>query len=105
MLARDDDDGDASSSSAPAHAKREPPGPRAPLSNKKKHNHSTKRTQHTTTPQKTNKADEADLVALLCLQPAMAGGESRWCSSAAVYNEVAAARPDLLPLLFEDWYW
>ena len=37
--------------------------------------------------------DSADLVSLLCLQRAERGGESGWCSSVAVHNEVLRASP------------
>jgi hypothetical protein len=45
--------------------------------------------------------DSSDAVGLLCVHPAMAGGESLLVSSTAVYNEFQRRRPDLLPLLFE----
>ena len=48
--------------------------------------------------------DAADLIGLLCLQRARVGGVSRIVSSVTVYNEMAAARPDLAALLFEPWY-
>lgn len=48
--------------------------------------------------------DGADLIGLLCLQKAKAGGVSRIVSSVTVFNEIAAARPDLAGLLFEPWY-
>ena len=44
--------------------------------------------------------DSVDIVGLLCLQAAKAGGESFIASSMTVYNEVLARRPDLLPALF-----
>jgi len=43
--------------------------------------------------------DAEDIVSLLCLRKAKAGGLSRLASSLAIYNEIAAARPDLLPIL------
>ena len=49
-------------------------------------------------------SDSSDVVALLCLRPAKAGGASSLISGIALYNEVLAARPDLAPLLFEPWY-
>ncbi len=49
--------------------------------------------------------DGADLVGLLCLHRARAGGESRIASSAAVVNEVLARRPDLLDVLYEPFHW
>ncbi|MCU1498004.1 MAG: hypothetical protein JWM47_1957 [Acidimicrobiales bacterium] len=50
-------------------------------------------------------ADGADLVGLLCLQRAASGGESRIVSSAALYNEVLARRPDLTEVLYEPFHW
>ncbi len=44
-------------------------------------------------------ADSCDIVALLCLRPAMRGGESRIVSSPTLYNEMASRRPDLAALL------
>jgi len=47
--------------------------------------------------------DSVDVVGLLCLQSAKAGGESYLASSMTVYNEVLARRPDLVPALFEPY--
>jgi hypothetical protein len=47
--------------------------------------------------------DSVDVVGLLCLQGARAGGESYLASSMTVYNEVLARRPDLVPALFEPF--
>ena len=47
--------------------------------------------------------DSVDLVGLLCLKTAKAGGESYIASSTTCYNEIAKRRPDLLPLLFEPF--
>ena len=44
--------------------------------------------------------DSADIVGLLCLQTAKAGGESFIASSMTVYNEILKRRPDLLPAAF-----
>ena len=44
-----------------------------------------------------------DLVGLLCLQTARAGGESFLVSSTTLYNEILARRPDLVPALFEPF--
>jgi hypothetical protein len=49
--------------------------------------------------------DGSDIVGLLCLERAKAGGESRITSSYAVYNEILSRRPDLLDLLYEPLYW
>ena len=48
--------------------------------------------------------DGADIIGLICLHTARSGGVSRIVSSVAVFNEVLRRRPDLVPLLFEDWY-
>ena len=48
--------------------------------------------------------DSADIVGLLCLQPAMEGGLSAVTSSAAVHNQVLAQRPDLAAALAGDFY-
>jgi hypothetical protein len=58
---------------------------------------------------RTNKAlavhtDTADIVGLLCLQSAKAGGLSRIASSVAVFNELLRRRPELVPRLFEPLY-
>lgn len=45
--------------------------------------------------------DSADLVGLLCLQTARLGGASALVSSATLYNEMRARRPDLAAWLFE----
>jgi len=45
--------------------------------------------------------DLADVVGLLCLRGARAGGASRIASSVTVFNELLAQRPDLVPRLFE----
>jgi hypothetical protein len=47
--------------------------------------------------------DSVDVVGLLCLKTAKAGGESFIASSMTVYNEVRARRPELLPALFEPF--
>ena len=43
--------------------------------------------------------DSCDVVGLLCLRPAKAGGASALCSSVAVLEEIARARPDLAATL------
>ena len=45
--------------------------------------------------------DSADIVGLLCLQTARSGGESALVSSATLYNEMRARRPELAACLFE----
>jgi hypothetical protein len=47
--------------------------------------------------------DSVDIVGLLCLQPAKAGGESYIASSMTVYNEILRKKPELLPALFEPF--
>jgi len=47
--------------------------------------------------------DSVDIVGLLCLKTAKAGGESFICSSMTVANEVLARRPDLFPALFQPF--
>lgn len=44
--------------------------------------------------------DRSDVVALLCLRPAMAGGQSTIVSSMTVHNVMAERRPDLLARLY-----
>ena len=46
--------------------------------------------------------DRTDVVTLLCVRQAAAGGVSKICSSAAVHNAMLERRPDLLDVLFED---
>ena len=48
--------------------------------------------------------DPAHYVALLCLQEAKDGGESRVVSSITVYNEILKTRPDLVEVLCQDFY-
>lgn len=50
-------------------------------------------------------SDSSDLVALMCLRPAKAGGASCLVSGAEIYNEILRRRPDLAPLLFEPFHW
>jgi Taurine catabolism dioxygenase TauD, TfdA family len=44
--------------------------------------------------------DRCDVVGMLCLRPAMAGGGSGYASAHTVYNEILGSRPDLLEPLF-----
>jgi hypothetical protein len=48
--------------------------------------------------------DRCDVVGLLCILRAKQGGESRVVSSAAVHNEILRRRPDLLEVLYQDFY-
>jgi hypothetical protein len=43
-------------------------------------------------------------VALLCVRQAKSGGVSKICSSAAVHNVFLERRPDLLEVLFQDFW-
>ncbi len=45
--------------------------------------------------------DSADVVGLLCLKEAKAGGDSLLVSALSIYNRMNRTRPDLLKLLFE----
>lgn len=47
--------------------------------------------------------DKGDLVGLMCLQVAKAGGESCISSSVAIHNEIQRTRPDLLAALYEPF--
>ncbi|KAI8935842.1 hypothetical protein NX059_007359 [Plenodomus lindquistii] len=47
--------------------------------------------------------DAGDLIALLCLEEAASGGQSKVSSSWRVYNELARTRPDLIRTLAEPW--
>ncbi len=49
--------------------------------------------------------DNYEIVGLMCLQKAATGGYSRLASSIAVHNEIAEKRPDLLPALYEGYYY
>ena len=50
-------------------------------------------------------ADPCDMVALLCLNTAKSGGESRVASSVTLYNELLKRRPALVADLCEDFFW
>ena len=47
--------------------------------------------------------DKSDMVGLLCLHTAKAGGASCIASSVAIHNEILRTRPDLLEVLYEDF--
>jgi hypothetical protein len=49
--------------------------------------------------------DGSDIIGLLCLHTAKSGGASQIVSSVSVFNEVLRRRPDLVPLMFEPFYW
>jgi len=48
--------------------------------------------------------DRCDVIALLCASNARAGGDSKLASIATIHDEMLRRRPDLLELLFAD-YW
>ena len=48
--------------------------------------------------------DSSDIVALLCVKPARAGGLSSIVSSGAIYNEMLRQRPDLVAELVQPLY-
>lgn len=50
-------------------------------------------------------SDSSDIVSLMCLRPAKAGGASCLVSGAEIYNEIVRRRPDLAPLLLEPFHW
>jgi hypothetical protein len=45
--------------------------------------------------------DSCDVVGLMCLRPAKAGGRSSLVSSVSLYNAIRATRPDLAAVLFQ----
>jgi hypothetical protein len=49
--------------------------------------------------------DACDVVAMMCLQQAKSGGYSGYVSAISIYNEILARRPDLLPALFDGFYY
>src|SRR5687767_14975351 len=49
-------------------------------------------------------ADRCDVVGLLCVRKARAGGLSRIVSAAAIHNEIMRRRPDLIDVFYDDWH-
>ena len=47
--------------------------------------------------------DLGQIVGLMCVRQAKSGGESQYASGLAVHNEILAARPDLLPVLYRGF--
>jgi len=47
--------------------------------------------------------DLGQIVGLMCVRQARSGGESQYAAGLAVHNEIAATRPDLLPLLYRGF--
>ena len=48
--------------------------------------------------------DRTDVVALLCVRKARAGGVSRIVSAVAIHDAMQARRPDLLQAMYQDFY-
>lgn len=48
--------------------------------------------------------DTSDMTALLCVRQADDGGLSSVASSAAIYNEILARRPDLMPIYYDGFH-
>jgi hypothetical protein len=48
--------------------------------------------------------DSSDIVGLLCIRPAMRGGESTIVSTVAVHDEIVRRRPDLAATMYEPWW-
>ncbi len=48
--------------------------------------------------------DRCDVTGLLCVRPSYSGGISKVVSAVAIHNEILARRPDLLEVLFGDYY-
>src|SRR5580704_1786886 len=47
--------------------------------------------------------DLAQIVGLMCVRQAQSGGESQYAAGHAIHNEIAATRPDLLPILYRGF--
>lgn len=47
--------------------------------------------------------DGADIIGLFCLKSAKSGGVSRIVSSVTIFNQMLERRPDLVPVLFENF--
>jgi hypothetical protein len=47
--------------------------------------------------------DLAQIVGLMCVRQARAGGKSQYAAGLAIHNEIAATRPDLLPVLYQGF--
>jgi len=48
--------------------------------------------------------DSSDIVGLLCIRPAMRGGQSTIVSTTAVHDEIVRRRPDLAAVMYEPWW-
>ena len=49
-------------------------------------------------------ADSCDILGLMCIRTAKAGGQSRIVSTVALYNEMLRRRPDLVEMLCQPWF-
>lgn len=49
--------------------------------------------------------DRCDVIAFMCLRQAKSGGDNDLVSSASLYNEIEARRPDLLEQLLQAYYY
>jgi hypothetical protein len=47
--------------------------------------------------------DLAQIVGLMCVRQAKSGGESQYAAGLTIHNEIAATRPDLLPVLYRGF--
>jgi hypothetical protein len=47
--------------------------------------------------------DLAQIVGLMCVRRAKSGGKSQYAAGLAIHNEIAATRPDLLPVLYRGF--
>jgi hypothetical protein len=47
--------------------------------------------------------DLAQIVGLMCVRQAKRGGKSQYAAGLAIHNEIAATRPDLLPVLYRGF--
>lgn len=59
---------------------------------------------HTTSARIRPHTDSCDVVALLCVRAAKTGGESAFCSSMTIYNEVLKNHPEFLDALYRGFY-
>ena len=50
-------------------------------------------------------SDRCDVIAFLCLQPALRGGDNYVVSAITLYNELLATRPDLVEVLMQPFYY
>ncbi len=50
-------------------------------------------------------SDSSDVVGLMCVRPAKAGGYSRVCNSMAIYNEILATHPEYIAPLTDGFHY